>query len=102
MTEQAEMITTSDKIVNDIIEELRERRESARIRRQKQERIRANWKSIKEKSVGYVLNDRFQRESFVTEDSQMLYDFVPMGRGKTGAALSSAEARAWMLSISNN
>lgn len=68
------IFTTGDKIVADIVEDMNRRRENCRVKKQKEDEIKANWEMLKRKGFGssprkpVILN---------YEDGRMLYDILP-------------------------
>jgi hypothetical protein len=72
------IITTSDRVVNKIVEEMDRRRENCRIERQRQEVIRANWSELKNKGFGYAKEGRTP-VILDFEQGRMLYDILPDG-----------------------
>ena len=68
------ILTTSDRAVVDIVEEMDRRRENCRIKEIKKAEIKANWKQLKKEGFGYggrtpVILDY--------EQGRMLYDIMP-------------------------
>jgi len=75
------IITTSDIRVSKIVEEMDRRRENCRIKKQKEDMIKANWKELHKKGFGYTAEGR-KPVILDYEQGRMLYDILPDGSWK--------------------
>jgi len=74
----SQMITTRDRAVTEIVEEMQRRRN---VEKTKQDAIRENWRILKEKGFGYSKEIRTPAV-LDYEDGRMLYDVMPDGSWK--------------------